>query len=239
MNWEKFKDLFHESWHDKMRPFIESEACDKIYDHLKTESKRGKKIAPLSHNVWRCFKETPLNEVKVILIGMCPYHTLSAGSPIADGLMMSCSTTSSMQPSLHQLYDGIERELYGGFAIDRRRNPDLLFLAKQGVLLCNAALTTEINKAGSHLELWEPFMKYLLEEVFAWTGVPIVFFGKEASKLKKYVAPFTFWFSISHPASAAYKNGEWDTEGVFTKINKIIKDSNGYTIDWLEKVDIS
>ena len=94
---------------------------------------------------------------------------------------MSCSVTGTLQPSLFQLYQGIEKELYGGFAFDRDRNPDLTFLAKQGVLLCNAALTTEVNKAGSHIQIWEPFMKYLLEEMFAFTGIPIVFFGKEAT----------------------------------------------------------
>jgi uracil DNA glycosylase len=65
-----------------------------------------------------------------------------------------------------------------------------------------------------------------------------VFFGKEASKLKKYVAPFTFTFSVSHPASASYKNGDWDSEGLFTKLNTLIKETNGYTIDWLEKVEV-
>lgn len=239
MIWENFKDHFHESWHDKIRPFIESEACDKIYAHLKSESRRGKGIAPSSHNVWRCFKETPLNEVKVIFIGMCPYHTFSRTGPIADGLMMGCSTTGILQPSLEQFYNGIITELYDGIGLDRKKNPDVLYLAKQGVLMCNAALTTEMNKAGSHMEIWEPFMKYLLEEVFAWTGIPIVFFGKEASKLKKYVAPFTFSFSVSHPASASYRNGDWDTEGVFTKINTLIMENNGFTIDWLEKVDVS
>jgi hypothetical protein len=44
MNWEKFKELFHESWHVKMRPFIESKECDDIYEFLKKESKRGIKL---------------------------------------------------------------------------------------------------------------------------------------------------------------------------------------------------
>lgn len=238
MNWEKFKHLFDESWHYKMKPFIESEACDKIYAQLKADSKRGKQIAPLSHNVFRCFKETPYNELKVIFIGMCPYHTAYNGVAVADGLMMGCSTTGRLQPSLEQLYNGIRTELYDGLGLDRKFNPDVSYLAHQGVLMCNAALTTEVNKAGSHLELWEPFMKYLLEEALSWTGTPIVFFGKEASKLKKYVAPFTFTFSVSHPASASYKNGDWDSEGVFTKLNTLIKENNGYTIDWLEKVEV-
>jgi uracil-DNA glycosylase len=238
MNWQKFEHLFDESWHYKIRPFIESEACDKIYEQLKADSKRGKLIAPLPENVWRCFRETRFQDVKVILIGMCPYHTMVSGTPVADGLMMSCSVTDKLQPSLFQLYQGIEKELYGGFAFDRDRNPDLTFLAKQGVLLCNAALTTEVNKAGSHIQIWEPFMKYLLEEMFAFTGIPIVFFGKEAAKLKKYVSPFTFHFELAHPAAASYRNSEWNTEGVFTKINTLIKETNGYKIDWLQKANI-
>ena len=71
MNWTKFQELFHESWHIKMRHFIESDECDDIYEFLKKESKRGKKIAPLSPNVYRCFETTPLDDVKVVMIGMC------------------------------------------------------------------------------------------------------------------------------------------------------------------------
>ena len=114
MNWDKFKENFHESWHLKMQPFIESEACDKIYAYLKKESQRGKSIAPLSINVYRCFMETPLDEVKVVMLGMCPYHSLKQGFPVADGLLMGCSTTGLLQPSLEKFYQGIEIELYNG-----------------------------------------------------------------------------------------------------------------------------
>lgn len=234
MNWEKFKDMFHPSWHRHMQKFIESEECDKIYAFLKSESQRGKKIAPLSHNVFRAFKETSYDDLKVIFIGMCPYHSLHYGTPVADGLMMGCSITGQLQPSLEQLYGGMERELYNGLAIGAEKPADVSYLAHQGVLMCNAALTTEIGKAGSHLEIWEPFMKYLLSEVFDVTGRPIVFFGKEAAKLKKYASPFAYWYVVSHPASAAYKNGEWDSEGIFGKINQHIKFSNNETIEWLK-----
>jgi uracil-DNA glycosylase len=238
MIWENFKNLFHESWHDKVKPFIESEECDKIYAFLKSESKRGKKIAPLSSNVFRCFQETPFNELKVIIVGMCPYHVMKNGTPVADGLLMGCSNTAVRQPSLDQFYGGIERELYNGFALDRVKDPDVSYLAHQGVLMYNAALTTEINKAGSHLELWDPFNDYLFTNVFAFSGIPTIFLGKEAAKVRKYLTGFDWQFPLSHPASASYKNSEWSTEGVFTKVNTLIKENNGYTIDWLKKIDI-
>jgi uracil-DNA glycosylase len=233
MNWEKFKDQFHESWHVKMKPFIESEECDGIYEFLKKESKRGKKIAPLSSNVFRAFKETPFNELKLVMMGMCPYHTMKNGEYVADGLLMGCSVTNYPQPSLEQFYGGIEEELFNGLNLKFYKKPDVSYLAHQGILMVNAALTTEINKAGSHIALWEPFTKYLLEHVLETTGVPILFLGKDAAKYERYVAPFTWTFTLSHPASAAYKGSQWDTEGVFGKINKLLKDNNNHQITWL------
>jgi uracil-DNA glycosylase len=236
MNWELFKEYFHESWHKKMQPFIESEACDDIYKYLKFQSKRGKKIAPLSSVIYRCFKETPLDDVKVVMIGMCPYHTFINGIPVADGLLMGCSVTNRLQPSLEKFYEGVEKELFNGLNFTYQKLPDVSYLAKQGVLMFNAALTTEMNKAGSHIELWEPFTKYVLEEILTPLGAPTIFLGKDASKYEKYTSPFAWNFVLSHPASAAYKQSEWDTEGKFTMVNKILKDNNNFEIQWLYDV---
>ena len=234
MIWEKFKDQFHESWHAKMQPFIESEECDKIYAHLKERSKKGHKIAPLSSNTFRAFRETPLTELKVVLMGMCPYHTSINDECVADGLLMGCSVTGKLQPSLQQFYTAIEKDEYNGLNLYYVKNPDVSYLAKQGVLMMNAALTTEINKAGSHIAIWEPFIKHFFECIET-EGAPIIFLGKDAARYKKYVAPFTWSFTVSHPASASYKNTEWSTEGVFGKVNKILKENNNFQINWLDE----
>ena len=233
MIWEKFKHQFHPSWHAKMRPFIESDECDKIYAFLKAESKRGKQVAPLSMHVWRCFFETPLDELKVVMVGMAPYHTLKNDAPVADGLLMGCSITEQLQPSLDQYYGAMEREFYDGMNLSIIKDPDVTHLAQQGVLMLNASLTTEINKAGSHMELWEPFIKYLFEEIINHLGVPIIFLGKDASKYKKYTGIFTHVFEITHPASASYKGTEWDTEGVFLKVNRLLEENNGFSVQWV------
>jgi uracil-DNA glycosylase len=234
MNFDNFKSLIHESWWRKLKPFIESKDCDKIYQLLKSESGRGKLLAPLSSNTWRAFKETPYDDLKVVLIGLSPYHTFKDGLPVSDGLLMGCSITGKLQPSLEKWYDAIEKELYDGLNLHFTRDPDLSFLAHQGVLLLNASLTCEKDKAGSHCDIWAPFMKYLLEEVLDVTGVPIVFLGREAAKYSKHVGPFTWKFEISHPASAAYKSVDWDSEGLFLKLNKILKDSNNTSIEWIK-----
>ena len=234
MKWENFEHLIHPSWHSKLKPFIESKECDKIYKFLKHESKRGKTIAPLSSNVWRCFLETPFDELKIVLCGFSPYHTMRQGVLIADGLLISCSETNFIQPSLFQWYQAIENELYDGINLNYNKTPDLSFLAKQGVLLLNSSLSVEYLKPGSHNVIWEPFMKYLFEDVLSGTGVPVVFLGAEAAKLEKYVNPFTWIFKVTHPASASYSGSEWNPDGLFKKLNKILKDSNNYTINWLD-----
>lgn len=236
MNWNLFKEFFHESWHSKMQPFIESEQCDEIYKHLKERSGKGHKIAPSSTNVFRCFKETPLNEVNCVLMGMAPYHTLYNGEPVADGLLMGCSITGRLQPSLEKFYEAIEKEMYDGLSLHTKRNPDVSYLAHQGILMWNASMTTEINKAGSHLQLWEPFTKYVIEEILSYTGVPFVFLGKDAAKFERYLAPFTWSFVLTHPAFAARSSADWDTQGVFKKVTKIVKGNNNIDINWLDKI---
>ena len=233
MKWEAFKDKFHPSWHARLQPFIESEECDKIYAYLKSESKRGKKVAPISMHVWRCFLETPLTDLKVVMMGMAPYHTLKNNAPVADGLLMGCSITEQLQPSLDQYYTAVEREFYDGLNLEMIKSPDVSYLAQQGVLMLNASLTVEINKAGSHMDVWEPFIKYLFEEVINHLGVPILFLGKDAAKYKKYTGIFAHVFELSHPASASYKNTDWDTEGVFSKIDILLEENNGFTVQWL------
>lgn len=236
MNWEKFEKFFHESWHEKMKVFIESEDCDKIYKFLKFESARGKKIAPKSENVYKAFLETDLNQLKVVVLGFCPYHTFYYRKPIADGLLMGCTMTNKLQPSLEQFYNALEFEFYDGVNVKYDKTPDVKYLANQGVLMLNAALTTEMNKPGSHLEIWQSFMKFLFEEIINITGVPVVYLGKEAAKCRRYRGIFSHDFFISHPASASYNHTDWSSEGVFKKVNILIEQNNGeeFKIEWLK-----
>lgn len=235
LDWNSFQEHFHESWHRKIKVFFESGGFDPIYEFLKKEGRRGVQIAPLSSDTFRCFKETNFDEIQLLIVGICPYHTFRNNLPIADGLLMSCSVNDYLQPSLDQWYKALEHDYYNGVCASCIKNPDLTYLANQGVLLLNAGLTVAISKPGSHNQIWEAFMKYLFEEVLDTLHAPIVFLGKEASKLKKYVAPFTWTFEISHPASAAYKGVEWESEGVFKKIDKILMDTNGTRINWFDR----
>jgi uracil-DNA glycosylase len=234
MDFEKFKSLLHESWWKKLKPFIESESCDKIYQFLKSEAARGRKMAPLSSNVWRAFKETSFDDLNVVFLGLSPYHTFKDNAPIASGILMDCSITGKLQPSLIKWYEEAERQLYQGLNLHLIKDPDLSYLCHMGLLMANIGLTCEEGKPGSHTLIWEPFMKYLLEEVLAGTGVPIVFLGKEAARYERYVAPFTHKFVVPHPASAAYSNTDWESDNLFIKLNKHLWDCCKIKIQWMK-----
>jgi len=235
LNWESFENLFG-TWAPKFKKFFDEGGFDPIYKYLKSESRRGKKILPSSENTFRCFIETPLEEMQCAMFGLSPYHSMAGAKEIADGLLMGCSITGKLQPSLLKFYEAIEREMYREqYYI---KNPDVSYLSKQGVLMCNAALTTGYRKAGNHIDIWEPFMKFLFEEVINITGVPVVFLGREAAKMEKYILPLygTHVFKLSHPASAAYNDDDWKTEGVFKQVNRILKERHGAEIKWLDQV---
>jgi len=236
LNKEKFIPLFGDWW-PKIEPFFDKGGFDPIYEQLKFDSQRGVKIAPLSHFVYRCFQETQYENVRCVLISYCPYHTFVNFNPVADGLAFSCSITGKLQPSLELMYQAWEDELYEGLNLNFYKNPDLSYLAKQGVLLYNSALTTPMNKPGAHMELWEPFTRFLLEEVLIYKNIPFVFIGGDAKKYKKYVTPLTHGpiFELSHPAGAARNREKWETNGVFLKVNRFIKESGFPEIKWLDE----
>ena len=114
------------------------------------ERAQGKTIFPAEENVFRAFAETPLDTVKIVILGQDPYH----GMGQAQGLSFSVPEGVRIPPSLRNIFKEIELE-YG-------QNPgptgDLTRWARQGVMLLNATLTVEEGKAGSHQKKgWEKF----------------------------------------------------------------------------------
>lgn len=241
----KFENVSHKfgDWAPYFKDFIESEEFDSIFARLKWESGRGRIICPASADTFRVFTETSYNDVRAIFILQDPYpwRVYKGGENvfIADGLAMSCANTGICQPSLRQFYDGMEKELCKGMNLDFVYEPDLTYLAKQGVMLMNISLSVEKDKPGSHLSLWTSFIKYFFEEIINTyhRGLPIVFFGQIAGKLEPLVVPFLHWTRIiTHPAAAAHKGTKWDSKGLFGWVNTILEQNNGpeFKINWFK-----
>ena len=236
MEWEKFKNKFHESYHEIMQPFIESEECDAIYTFLKKESGRGASLAPQSINTFRVFKELPLQDIKCIFMFQDPYFVFKDNQTIATGVALDCSITKKLQPTLKQFYDGIENELYRGLSLKwNREQYDLSYLTDQGIMMLNASLTVEKNKAGSHKQLWKPFTDYIIEKIVNKYNIPIVLLGRDAQEYESQIDSIIL--KTSHPASASYNGGTWNTNGIFTHLNKIIWDNEEEIVLWLPDIE--
>lgn len=224
------------TWWPKIKPFFMKGGLDGVYSVLKEEGRKGIKIVPKSDDTFRAFRETPIRRLRAVVMGFCPYHSVVNGVPVADGLAMSCSRTGILQPSLENFYDALEEEFNNGLCLECGRNSDLAYLAHQGVLLFNSALTTHVGQPGKHQDLWEPFTAFVLGEIIALTGVPVVLLGHEAREFSGLFPAGYPVFELSHPASVSYgKPRKWSSEGVFTKVNEIIKGSNGeeQMVEWM------
>jgi uracil-DNA glycosylase len=240
MNYEKFVPALG-SWAPKLKPFIESLECDGIYESLRTLKAQGHKITPTSDQLYRAFQECPYKDLKCVFLLQDPYQKTIDGVRVADGIPMSCSNTGVLQPSLIQFYNAIEEDLYGGLNLVLERNPDLTYLARQGVLLLNSALTTKIGESSAHLKLgiWNPFIEYVLKMLNNENqGLIFVFVGGPAQEFSYLINPKIHnVFELEHPAYAARQNRTWKHNGIFSKINTILKENNGITLEWaLEEI---
>lgn len=237
INFDKVKDKFG-TWADSFRPFFDSGGMDKLFSKLKEFGNEKRIILPRSNLTFRAFIETPIDQVKVVMMGMCPYHTIvykeNSAIAVADGLLMGCSITDKCQPSLVKFYEGIENELYDGLNLTMVRNPDVSYLAHQGVLMTNAALTVEVGKAGCHNDIWRPFTTFFFEEIVAKKNWPVVFLGTDAAYFKRYLSPMQWSFELYHPAFSARRDETWETNGTFKSVNKILKDDGKTEIEWAE-----
>lgn len=216
-------------WAVKLRGFIQSTDFDKILKTLYDTREDGKRFTPPLKQVFRAFEECPESSLKVIIIGQDPYPQLG----VADGLAFSCGNTGIPQPSLRHLFDGIEKTVYQEFPT--YQDPNLTRWANQGVLLLNRALTCEVDKIGSHYNIWHDFIMYVLDMLsLTNSGLIFILLGAKAQELESVIGPNHYILKASHPASAAYTKTVWDCNDVFNKANEIIKANNGpeFTISW-------
>jgi uracil-DNA glycosylase len=217
-------------WTTKLKGFIQSSDFDKILAELYKLREDEKRFTPPLKQVFRAFEECPHNNLKVIMVGQDPYPHFG----VADGLAFSCSNTMKPQPSLQKIFEAINTTVYT-HEPNYEMNPDLTRWANQGVLLLNTALTCEIDKVGSHYNVWKDFTMYTIDMLnFTDSGLIFVLMGKQAQELENLIGQQHHILKTTHPAYASYTKQPWDCGDVFNEINKIINGQNGpeFKINW-------
>ena len=114
--------------------------------------------------------------------------------------------------------------------------PTLESWAKQGILMLNSALTVEMNRIGSHVMLWRPFISKFLKNLSNYnTGIVYVLFGKQAQTFKPYIREqFNHVFKVEHPAYFA-RNGRKMPHELFINISNIVEGVYGVPIEWYKE----
>jgi uracil-DNA glycosylase len=216
-------------WANKLKGFIQSSDFDKILQTLYKLREEGKRFTPPLKQVFRAFEECPHDKLKVIIIGQDPYPHFG----VADGLAFSCSNTGKPQPSLTKIFEAVEHTVYQDYPT--HQDPNLTRWANQGVLLLNSALTCEIDKVGSHYNVWKEFIAYAMDILnFTDSGLIFVLMGKQAQELEGLIGEHHYIIKTTHPAYASYTKQPWDCENMFNEINRIITGQNGpeFKINW-------
>ncbi len=191
------------------------------------EAERARyRVYPAGRDILRAFARTPLEAVRVVILGQDPYH----GAGQAHGLCFSVPAGVPPPPSLANIFAELHRDL----GLPLPAHGDLGRWADQGVLLLNATLTVRADQAGSHQgKGWETFtdtaIRALAEER---SGLVLLLWGRHAQRKEALVpADRHYVLKAPHPSPLSAHRGFLGC-GHFSATNEILQAQGLDPIDW-------
>jgi uracil-DNA glycosylase len=214
------------SWRAPLQSEFEAPYMADLKAFLIAEKAAGKRIFPKGGEWFRALDLTPLDRVRVVILGQDPYH----GQGQAHGLCFSVQPGVRIPPSLINIY----KELQADLGIAPAKHGFLEHWAKQGVLLLNAVLTVEMAQAASHQgKGWEKFTDAVIQRVNAQER-PVVFllWGSYAQKKAAFVDTSRHLvLKAAHPSPLSAHNGFHGCRH-FSQANAFLKGKGLAEIDW-------
>ena len=215
-----------ESWKLALSGEFASSYMQHLREFLVEEKAQGKHIFPLGSEYFRAMDLTPLDEVRVVILGQDPYH----GAGQAHGLCFSVRPGVRIPPSLVNIYKEMREDL----GIPPARHGFLEHWAKQGVLLLNSVLTVEEGRAAAHQgKGWERFTDAAIRAVNEQPH-PVVFmlWGAYAQKKAAFVdTKRHLVLKAAHPSPLSAHNGFFGCRH-FSKANAFLEAHGRKPIDW-------
>ena len=192
------------------------------------------KLCPEYSNIFKAFELCKYDDCKVIFLGQDPYPQKGVATGILFGNKLG---TKELSPSLKVIKEScVNYEIpHGPIEFDTT----LESWAKQGILMINSALTCEVGKVSSHVNLWRPFISKLFKNLSEHeTGMLYVLFGSQAKTFIPYIDKrHNDIIEVEHPAYFA-RTGQIMPHSTFTDINKLLKDRYNTTIEWYHELII-
>lgn len=216
-----------DSWKYGLSEFLLSPKMDALKTFLIEEKKADKVIYPPNHLIFNALNTTPLDRVKVVIIGQDPYH----GPNQAHGLSFSVQKGVALPPSLRNIF----HELHNDLGVKIPKHGDLTHWAEQGVLLLNAVLTVEAAQPTSHQKRgWEEFTDHIIDVlneqreyiVFILWGAYAQRKGQRIDQNKHLI------LKAAHPSPLSANRGGFFGCKVFSKTNNYLKQHGIEPIDW-------
>lgn len=226
MTASKKKIELDDTWLEYLAPEFEQPYMQNLKQFLVQQKELGKVIYPPAKQIFNAFNSTPLDQVKVVILGQDPYH----GPNQAHGLCFSVQKGVDTPPSLQNIYKEIERDLQ----IPAPRHGYLQAWANQGVLLLNATLTVERAKAGSHQgQGWEQLTDRAIQLVNErCEHVVFLLWGSYAQKKGGFIDTKKHLVLKSpHPSPLSAYRGFIGC-GHFSKANAYLEQHGKAPIDW-------
>ena len=214
-----------ESWYDFLEEEFERPYFLSIRKFLKNRYKEGV-VYPHPSNIFNAFNSTPVERVKVVILGQDPYH----GPGQAHGLCFSVQPGIKIPPSLGNIY----KELVDDLKIDYPETGDLSPWAKRGVFLLNNVLTVEGGKANSHKSIgWEKFTEYVIKKLSKEkSGIVFLLWGRQAQEKEEFIdTAKNLVLKSVHPSPLSAYNGFFGCKH-FSKTNDYLIRENKNKIDW-------
>jgi uracil-DNA glycosylase len=216
----------HSSWLEPLGGEFAQDYMADLKQFLVAERERGKHIFPKGSEWFRALDLTPLDEVRVVILGQDPYH----GPGQAHGLCFSVQPGVQTPPSLVNIFKELESDL----GIKPARHGFLEHWAKQGVLLLNSVLTVEMGRAASHRDRgWERFTDAVIRQVNERPD-PVVFmlWGSYAQKKAAFVDRSRHLvLKAPHPSPLSAYSGFFGCRH-FSKANAFLESKRRQPVDW-------
>ena len=222
-------DAVPDSWKAALAPALSREVGRSLEDFLSAQEAAGKAIYPPRGSRLKALELTPLEKVKVVILGQDPYH----GPGQAMGLAFSVPQGVKLPPSLRNIY----KELASDLGLAMPAHGDLTKWAQEGVLLLNTTLTVEEGKAGSHAGRgWDAVTDACIAAVAA-REEPAVFilWGSHAQAKAKRIPALQsgrhLVIESPHPSPLSAYRGFFGSRP-FSRANEFLQASGLGPVDW-------
>lgn len=213
-------------WKGALREEFDKPYMRQLSEFLRAEAAAGKTIYPPRELIFNALNSTPLERVKVVILGQDPYH----GPGQAHGLCFSVQPGVQAPPSLQNIYKELKRDLN----LPIPGHGYLQSWAEQGVLLLNTSLTVEAGNAGSHAKKgWQGFTDRVIEVVSAHQpNLVFLLWGAHAQSKQSLIDPTRHLILRSpHPSPLSAHRG-FIGNGHFSRCNRFLEQHGLQPIDW-------